>query len=98
MQWHHAVPVLRILDVTADDSGMATQTRVGDVDIHGDVDHWYVPVDPAFPQQRQKELIGQSAAAAVITTAKSVIRARYLEDRSEQPKWNWPATPFRRQA
>jgi hypothetical protein len=47
VQWHHAVPVLRILDVTADDSGMATQTRVGDVDIHGDVDHWYVPVDPA---------------------------------------------------
>lgn len=47
VQWHHSVPVLRMLDVTGDDAGSSTQTRVGDVEIHGDVDHWYVPVDPA---------------------------------------------------
>jgi hypothetical protein len=47
VQWHHSLPVLRVLDVTGDDSGAAVQTRVGDVEIHGDVDHWYLPVDPA---------------------------------------------------
>jgi len=47
VQWHQSVPVLRVLDITGDDSGTSTQTRVGDVEIHGDVDHWYLPVDPA---------------------------------------------------
>jgi uncharacterized protein len=47
VQWHQAVPVLRILDVTGDEAGASAQTRVADVEIHGDVDHWYLPVDPA---------------------------------------------------
>jgi hypothetical protein len=47
VQWHHSLPVLRVLDITGDDAGSSTQTRVCDVEIHGDVDHWYLPVDPA---------------------------------------------------
>lgn len=48
MQWHCAIPILRILDVTTDDSGSTAQTRVRDVEIHGDVDHWYLPVENAL--------------------------------------------------
>jgi hypothetical protein len=59
VQWHHSVPVLRVLDVTGDEAGMSPQTRVGDVEIHGDVDHWYLPVDPA--PRRYRVQIGYRA-------------------------------------
>jgi uncharacterized protein len=47
MQWHRALPILRVFDVTADDATISSQVRVRDVEIHGDVDHWYLPVEHA---------------------------------------------------
>src|ERR1700685_2952774 len=47
VQWHRALPVLRLLDVTADEAASSSQVRVRDVEIHGDVDHWYLPVEHA---------------------------------------------------
>lgn len=47
VHWHKTVPILRILDVTGDDAGASPQVRVRDVEIHGDVDHWYLPVENA---------------------------------------------------
>jgi hypothetical protein len=47
MQWHSAVPVLRVFDVTADEATTSSQIRVRDVEIHGNVDHWYLPVEHA---------------------------------------------------
>jgi hypothetical protein len=46
-QWHHAVPILRVFDVTTDEGATSSQVRVRDVEIHGDVDHWYLPVEHA---------------------------------------------------
>ena len=46
-QWHHAVPILRVFDVTNDEGATSSQVRVRDVEIHGDVDHWYLPVEHA---------------------------------------------------
>jgi uncharacterized protein len=63
VQWHNSVPVLRVLDVTGDDSGAAVQTRICDVDIHGDVDHWYLPVDPA--PRRYRIQIGYRAPSGL---------------------------------
>jgi uncharacterized protein len=63
VQWHQCVPVLRVLDVTGDDAGASAQTRVGDVEIHGDVDHWYLPVDPA--PRRYRIQIGYRAPSGV---------------------------------
>lgn len=45
IEWHRAVPVIRVFDVTPNDSATASETWVRDIAIHGDVDHWYVPVD-----------------------------------------------------
>ncbi len=47
IKWHQAVPILRIYDVTNDETGPSSQIRVRDVEIHGDVDHWYLPVEHA---------------------------------------------------
>ncbi len=46
IDWHRAVPVIRVFDMTAgDDEGPDCRTHVCDIVIHGNVDHWYVPVD-----------------------------------------------------
>jgi hypothetical protein len=63
VQWHHSLPVLRILDVTGDESGASVHTRVGDIEIHGDVDHWYLPVDPA--PRRYRIQIGYRAPSGL---------------------------------
>lgn len=47
MQWHHAVPILRLFEVTHDEGATSSQVRVRDIEIHGDVDHWYLPVQHA---------------------------------------------------
>ncbi len=43
--WHQAIPVLRLYDVTASDSAASTKTWIRDIEIHGEIDHWYVPVE-----------------------------------------------------
>jgi hypothetical protein len=63
VQWHHAIPILRVLDLAGDDGGAAVQTRVCDVEIHGDVDHWYLPVDPA--PRRYRIQIGYRAPSGL---------------------------------
>lgn len=46
IDWHRAVPVIRVFDVTAgDEEGTDCRTQVGDIVIHGNVDHWHVPID-----------------------------------------------------
>jgi hypothetical protein len=47
MQWHSALPILRVFDVTPDEATTSSQVRVRDVEIHGNVDHWYLPVEHA---------------------------------------------------
>jgi len=44
-EWHQAVPVLRLFDVTSHDAATCSKKWVRDVEIHGEIDHWYVPVD-----------------------------------------------------
>jgi hypothetical protein len=45
--WHAARPILRVFDVTSEDTTSAAERHVRDVDIHGGVDNWYIDVlDP----------------------------------------------------
>jgi hypothetical protein len=44
-EWHRAVPILRILDVSGHDATSRSETRLQDVTIHGGVNFWYVPID-----------------------------------------------------
>ncbi len=43
--WHGARPVLRLLDVTSEDTTSASEAVVRDIDIHGGVRNWYVDVN-----------------------------------------------------
>jgi hypothetical protein len=42
--WHTAKPILRILDVTSDDTTSAAESIVRDIDIHGGCNNWYIDV------------------------------------------------------
>jgi len=44
-EWHRAVPMIRVLDVSGDDHTSAVETWIRDIEVHGGVNHWYIPID-----------------------------------------------------
>jgi uncharacterized protein len=70
MQWHHAVPVLRLFDVTEDEGATSSQVRVQDIEIHGDVDHWYLPVRNA-PRTYKVQIGYRSGSGSFFMMAQS---------------------------
>lgn len=42
--WHRAKPILRLLDVTSNDTSTASESFVRDIPIHGGCNNWYVDV------------------------------------------------------
>jgi len=53
--WHGARPVLRVLQVSRNGTTNSTRGAVRDIEIHGDVDNWYIDVqDP--PKSYQLEI------------------------------------------
>lgn len=43
-EWHTARPILRLMDVTSEDTTSASERHVRDIDIHGGVNNWYIDV------------------------------------------------------
>jgi len=44
IEWHTAHPVIRVMDVSSDESRQGIEQFVRDVEIHGGVNHWYIEV------------------------------------------------------
>jgi uncharacterized protein len=42
--WHTARPILRLMDVTSEDTTAASERHVRDIEIHGGVNNWYIDV------------------------------------------------------
>ncbi len=43
-EWHTAQPILRVMDVTSEDTTTSTERQVRDIPIHGGVNNWYIAV------------------------------------------------------
>jgi hypothetical protein len=43
-EWHSAHPILRLMDITSEDTTSAAERHVRDIDIHGGVSNWYIDV------------------------------------------------------
>lgn len=43
-EWHTAKPILRVMDVTSEDTTSACERHIRDIDIHGGVNNWYIDV------------------------------------------------------
>ncbi len=42
--WHTARPILRVMDVSSEDTTSSTERQVRDIPIHGGVNNWYIDV------------------------------------------------------
>jgi hypothetical protein len=42
--WHTARPILRLFDVSSDDTTCASERQVRDIEIHGGVNNWYIDI------------------------------------------------------
>jgi uncharacterized protein len=42
--WHEARPILRVMDVSSEDTTSAAERHVRDISIHGGVNNWYIDV------------------------------------------------------
>lgn len=60
-EWHTAQPVIRVLDVSADENRRCVEKTVKDVAIHGGINHWYIEV--ANPPGVYQLQIGYLAAS-----------------------------------
>ena len=43
-EWHTARPVVRLMDVTSEDTTSASERHIRDIEIHGGVNNWYIDV------------------------------------------------------
>ncbi|MDB5353537.1 MAG: hypothetical protein JWN86_4784 [Planctomycetota bacterium] len=43
--WHTAKPILRLMDVSSEDTTSASERHVRDIEIHGGVNNWYIDVN-----------------------------------------------------
>jgi hypothetical protein len=43
-EWHEARPILRVMDVSSEDTTSAAESHVRDISIHGGVNNWYIDV------------------------------------------------------
>jgi uncharacterized protein len=43
-EWHTSKPILRLMDVTSEDTTAASERHVRDIPIHGGVNNWYLDV------------------------------------------------------
>lgn len=42
--WYRAKPILRIYDVTSEDTTSSAEKHVRDIEVHGGVSHWYIDI------------------------------------------------------
>jgi hypothetical protein len=43
-EWHSAQPILRLMDVSSEDTTTAAERQIRDIHIHGGVNNWYIDV------------------------------------------------------
>src|SRR4051794_25416357 len=43
-EWHAARPILRLMDVTSEDTTSASERHIRDIEIHGGVNNWFIDV------------------------------------------------------
>jgi hypothetical protein len=47
VEWHQAVPIIRVYEICGEDESSGATIWVKDIEIQGNVDHWYIPVESA---------------------------------------------------
>ncbi|QDT37724.1 DUF4912 domain-containing protein [Stratiformator vulcanicus] len=87
--WYAAIPVIRVHSVEMDEVRAAKSSFVCDIPIHGEVDHWFVPVSNA-PSQFRLEVGYLTTKNKFYALGKSrrVATPRPGSKAAERPGWN----------
>jgi hypothetical protein len=94
-EWHQAVPVLRIMSVELDEVRTAKSTFQRDIAIHGDVDHWFVPVeDPPGHFRIELGYVTRRGRFYAVAKSKRVATPRPGSKAADRPGWNTPTVGF----
>jgi hypothetical protein len=86
--WHAAKPILRLMDVTAEDTTTASERHIRDIPIHGGVNNWYIDVtDP--PRSYRVDVGYLSQRGKFFVLARSNVVAMPRAGVSEPLDQNW---------
>ncbi|MBX6312834.1 MAG: DUF4912 domain-containing protein [Isosphaeraceae bacterium] len=86
--WHGSRPILRLMDVTSEETTSASERHVRDIEIHGGVNNWYIDVqDP--PRSYRVDLGYLSRRGKFYVLARSNIVATPRAGVSDMYDQNW---------
>jgi len=89
-EWHTARPILRLMDVTSEDTTSASERHVRDVEIHGGVNNWFL--DVATPPRSFRVDIGYLARRGkFFVLARSNVVTTPRAGTSDVLDENWPS-------
>ena len=88
-EWFRAVPVIRIYGFDADDAKGVNARVVKDVEIHGECDHWFVPVDnPPGLYKLEIGYLAPSGRFYALAKSRRVTTPRPGSKAAERVGWN----------
>jgi uncharacterized protein len=88
--WHGAKPILRLFDVTSQDTTSTSEAPLRDMPIHGGCSHWYIDV-PQPPRSFRVDIGYLSRRGQFYVIARSNVVTPPRAGASEQVDENWAA-------
>jgi hypothetical protein len=86
--WHGAKPILRLFDVTSQDTTSTSEATLRDIDIHGGVSHWYIDI-PQPPRTYRADVGYLSKRGQFYMLARSNVVTPPKAGASEVLEDNW---------
>jgi len=86
--WHTARPILRLMDVTSEETTSASERQVRDIEIHGGVNNWYIDVT-APPRSFRVDIGYLTRRGKFFVLARSNVVSTPKEGRAEVLDQNW---------
>ncbi|QDT63963.1 DUF4912 domain-containing protein [Calycomorphotria hydatis] len=88
-EWHQAKPVLRLNAIELDESRSAKTTWISDTPIHGEVDHWFLPVqNPPGTYRVEIGYVTPSGKFFALAKSRRVSTPRPGTKAAERPQFN----------
>jgi len=94
VEWRQSIPIIRVFDVTSNEAEAKSDEWIRDIEIHGEVDNWFVPVEN--PPSSYRLHIGYRAPSGnFFTLARSNrVTTPRLGSRHRKSRRNGKQTPF----
>ena len=86
--WHGAIPILRVFDVTSQDTTSTSEAPIRDISIHGGCSHWYIDI-PQPPRSYRVDVGYRTRTGRFFPLSRSNVVAPPAAGASESLDENW---------